>query len=107
MGMLDATMIISGKIFEWLETLPISRKKLLKIIYLTLFRSYDIPIVVLFFAFPLVILIGSQSLIMFLICFGISFINLVFSFSILILIGERINRILNINEIIKIEKIEN
>jgi hypothetical protein len=99
LGMLDATMIISGKIFEWLETLPISRKKLLKIVYLTLFRSYDIPIVVLFFSFPLVILIGSQSLIMFLICFGISFINLVFSFSILILIGERINRVLNINEI--------
>ena len=99
MGMLDATMIISGKIFEWLETLPISRKKLLKIVYLTLFRSYDIPIVVLFFTFPLVMLIGSQSLILFLICFGISFINLVFSFSILILIGERINRILDINEI--------
>lgn len=98
MGMLDATMITSGKIFEWLETLPISRKKLLKIVYLTLFRSYDIPIVVLFFTFPLVILIGSQSLIMFLICLGISFINLVFSFSILILIGERINRILDINE---------
>ena len=99
MGMLDATMIISGKIFEWLETLPISRKKLLKIVYLTLFRSYDIPIIVLFFSFPLVILIGSQNLILFLICFGISFINLVFSFSILILIGERINRILDINEI--------
>jgi membrane protease YdiL (CAAX protease family) len=99
MGMLDATMIISGKIFEWLETLPISRKKLLKIVYLTLFRSYDIPIIVLFFSFPLVILIGSQSLILFLICFGISFVNLVFSFSILILIGERINRILDINEI--------
>lgn len=98
MGMLDATMITSGKIFEWLETLPISRKKLLKIVYLTLFRSYDIPIVVLFFTFPLVMLIGSQSLIMFLICLGISFINLVFSFSILILIGERINRILDINE---------
>ena len=99
LGMLDATMVTSGKIFEWLETLPISRKRLLKIVYFTLFRSYDIPIVVLFFAFPLVILIGSQNLIMFLICLGISFINLVFSFSILILIGERINRILDINEI--------
>jgi membrane protease YdiL (CAAX protease family) len=99
MGMLDATMIISGKIFEWLETLPISRKKLLKIVYFTLFRSYDIPIIVLFFSFPLVILIGSQNLIMFLICLGISFINLVFSFSVLILIGERINRILDINKI--------
>ncbi|MBA7609653.1 hypothetical protein ES703_16844 [subsurface metagenome] len=99
LGMLDATMVTSGKIFEWLETLPLSRKKLLKIVYFTLFRSYDIPIVVLFFAFPLVILIGSQNLIMFLICLVISFINLVFSFSILILIGERINRILDINEI--------
>jgi len=99
MGMLDATMITSGKIFEWLETLPISRKKLLKIVYLTLFRSYDIPIIVLFFTFPLVILIGIQSLIMFFVCLGISFINLVFSFSILILIGERINRVLDINKL--------
>ncbi len=98
MGMLDTAMIISGKIFEWFETLPISRKKLLRIVYLTLFRSYDLPIIVLVFAFPITMLIGSQNIVIFLVCLGISFVNMVLSFSILLIVGERINRILDIND---------
>lgn len=98
MGMLDATMIISGKIFEWYETLPIPRTKLIKIGYLTLFRSYDLPIVVSLLAFPITMLIGSGNLIFFFVCIGVSFINIVISFSILILLGERINRTLDVND---------
>ena len=98
MGMLDTAMITSGKIFEWFETLPISRKKFLRIVYLTLFRSYDLPIIVLVIAFPITMLIGSQSIVIFLVCLGISLINMVLSFSILLIFGERINRILDIND---------
>ena len=98
MGMLDTAMIISGKIFEWFETLPISRKKFLRIVYLTLFRSYDLPIIVLVFAFPITMFIGSQNIVIFLVCLGISFVNNVLSFSILLIFGGRINRILDIND---------
>ena len=98
MGMLDATMLISGKIFEWYETLPISRIKLKKIVFLTLFRSYDLPIVISFLAFPITMLIGSGNLIFFFVCIGVSFINIVISFSILIILGERINRTLDVND---------
>jgi len=55
MGLLDATMVISGRIFEWYESLPIPREKLVKIAYLTLFRSYDLQIVVSFLAFPIIL----------------------------------------------------
>ena len=98
MGMLDTAMITSGKILEWFETLPISKKKYLRVVYLTLFRSYDLPIIVLVFAFPITMLIGSQNIVFFLVCLGISFVNMVLSFSILLLFGERINRILDIND---------
>ena len=99
MGILDTAMIISGKIFEWFETLPISRKNFLRIVYLTLFRSYDLPIIVLIFAFPITMLIGSQNILLFLVCLGISFLNVVLSFSILLISGERINRILDIYDV--------
>ncbi len=98
MGMLDTAMITSSKILEWFETLPISKKKYLRVVYLTLFRSYDLPIIVLVFAFPITMLIGSQNIVFFLVCLGISFVNMVLSFSILLLFGERINRILDIND---------
>lgn len=98
MGLLDATMIISGQIFEWYESLPIPREKLVKIAYLTLFRSYDLQIVVSFLAFPIIMLIGSGDLVFFFVCLGASFVNVVISFSILILLGERINRNLDVND---------
>ncbi len=98
MGLLDATMVISGQIFEWYESLPIPREKLMKIVYLTLFRSYDLQIVVSFLAFPIIMLIGSGNLIFFFVCLGVSFVNLIISFSILILLAERVNRTLDVND---------
>ncbi|MBY9019909.1 MAG: hypothetical protein KGD67_02545 [Candidatus Lokiarchaeota archaeon] len=98
MGLLDATIIISGQIFAWYESLPIPREQLTKIVYLTLFRSYDLQIVVSILAFPIAMLIGSGDLIFFFVCLGVSFVNVVLSFSILILLGTRINRTLDIND---------
>jgi predicted permease len=98
MGLLDATMLISGQIFEWYESLPISKEKLMKVSYLTLFRSYDLPILVSFLAFPITMLIGSGNVIFFLICLGVSFVNVLISFSILILLAERVNRNVDVND---------
>ncbi|UCD01849.1 MAG: hypothetical protein JSV23_02185, partial [Promethearchaeota archaeon] len=99
MAMLNTMKILSGNIFEWLETLPISRGKLKKLIFLTIIRSLDIPLIIITFAFPIMMFIGTQNVLIFLICIGVSILNTIFSFSILILFSERMNRILNINEI--------
>ena len=98
MGMLETGMIMSGRIFEWFQTLPITRKKLKKLVFLTIFRSFDIPIIVIMFAFPLIMYIGTSNPILFLISIGISIINVLFSFSIIILTGGRMKRILDVNE---------
>ncbi|MFX1324612.1 MAG: hypothetical protein ACFE8N_06635 [Promethearchaeota archaeon] len=99
MGMLETGMIMTGRIFEWLETLPLPRDKLKKIVLITLFRSFDIPIIVIIMAFPIVMLIGTANILIFFISIGISLLNVFFSFSLLIIIGGRINRVLDINEI--------
>ena len=54
MAMLNTMKILSGSIFEWFETLPISREKLKKLILLTIIRSLDIPLVVITFSFPII-----------------------------------------------------
>ena len=99
MAMLNTMKILSGKIFEWFETLPISREKLKKLILLTLIRSLDINLIVITFAFPIMMLIGTQNLMIFFICIGISIIHTIMSFSLLVLFSERMNRVLNINEV--------
>ncbi|MFX1574782.1 MAG: hypothetical protein ACFFB0_18760 [Promethearchaeota archaeon] len=98
MGMLETGMIMSGRIFEWFQTLPITRKKLQKLVFLTIFRSFDVPIIVIIFAFPLIMFIGTLDPVLFLISIGISVINVIFSFSIIILTGARMKRILDLNE---------
>ncbi|NVM35663.1 MAG: hypothetical protein HWN81_08705 [Candidatus Lokiarchaeota archaeon] len=99
MVMLNTMKILSGNIFEWFETLPISRGKLKKLILLTIIHSLDIPLIVITISFPIMMLIGTQNLLIFLICIGVSILNTIFSFSILILFSERMNRVLNINDI--------
>lgn len=98
MGLLESGIIMSGVIFRWFETLPISRDKLHKLTYLTIFRSFDIPIIVIILGFPITMLIGTQNIFVFFVSLGISILNIIFSFNLLILIGGRLNRVLNFNE---------
>jgi hypothetical protein len=99
MSMLNTMKIISGSIFEWFETLPISRERLKKLILLTIIRSLDIPLLAITFSLPIVMLVGTQNLLIFFTCIGVSIINTIFSFCLLIIFSERMNRVLNINNI--------
>ncbi|MFX1373782.1 MAG: type II CAAX prenyl endopeptidase Rce1 family protein [Promethearchaeota archaeon] len=99
MAMLSTMKILSGRIFDWFETLPISRTKLKQLIFLTIIRTLDIPLIAITIAFPIIMLIGTQNIIIFLICFGVSTLDTIFSLALLILFSERLNRILNINNI--------
>ncbi|MFW9937102.1 MAG: type II CAAX prenyl endopeptidase Rce1 family protein [Candidatus Thorarchaeota archaeon] len=98
LGMISTTMIMSGKIFEWYESLPITRDTLKKLVFLTIFRSLDLPIIIIIFAFPIVMFIGTLDIVIFLICLSISLLNFLFSYLILIIFSERINRVMDINE---------
>jgi len=99
MSMLNTMKLISGSIFEWFETLPISRERLKKIILLTLVRSLDIPLIAITISLPIVMLIGTQNLLIFITCIGVSILNTIFSFCLLVLFSERMNRVLNINAV--------
>jgi membrane protease YdiL (CAAX protease family) len=99
LAMINTTMIMSGKSLEWYESLPISRETLKKLVLFAIFRSLDLPIIVILTAFPIVMFIGTLDIVLLLICSGISILNFIFSFLILILFAERINRIMDINAI--------
>lgn len=99
LSMLNTMKLISGSVFEWFETLPISRERLKKLILLTIIRSLDIPLIVITISLPIIMLIGTQNLLIFFTCIGVSVLNAIFSFCLLILFSERMNRVLNINAI--------
>jgi hypothetical protein len=98
MGIFNSINIMSGEIFSWLKTLPISEKKLSKIAMFTIFRAFDLPIIVITAVFPIVVLIGTQNIILFVICFGISFMNMIFSFFLLVILGEKFARMMNLHK---------
>ncbi|MFX1391082.1 MAG: hypothetical protein ACFE9Z_13540 [Promethearchaeota archaeon] len=97
MGMIEISLILSKNLFFWLETLPISAKSLKKLKILTIFHSFDIPIIIITFAFPTVILIGTFNILLFFMSLGLSILQVIFSFNVLILLGNRLNKSLDIN----------
>ncbi|MFW9881361.1 MAG: hypothetical protein ACFFG0_50500 [Candidatus Thorarchaeota archaeon] len=99
MGMIEVSLIISGSIFGWLETLPIPAERIAKLKYLTIFRSFDIPILVIMFSFPIGMFIISSNVFIFIACLTVSILNILFTFNILILFGEKISKILDINQL--------
>jgi len=93
-GMLNTSSFMSGESFDWLHTLPISEKKMKKLGFLTIFRSLDLPLIVMMLSFPIIIVIGTQDVLLMIITAIASIPNVVLSFSILIFIGEKLSRIL-------------
>ncbi len=90
-GMISTGSLMSGNAFKWLQTLPFSKKSLKKIGIMTIFRNLDIPLIILILGFPIVMLIATQDIIMFFICLLASIVNVIFSFSILVIIGEKMS----------------
>jgi len=95
LGMLPISSLMTGNAFKWLQTLPIPKKNLKKLGFMTIFRSLNIPLIVLGAAFPIFMLIGTQNIFLFFVCIVTSILNLIFSFSVLIIVSERLSRILN------------
>ncbi len=90
-GMISTSSFMSGNSFKWLQTLPFSKKNLKKIGIMTIFRNLDIPLIVLVVGFPIIMLIATQNPLIFLVSLLVSFFNVIFSFSILVIIGEKMS----------------
>ncbi|MCK4781200.1 MAG: hypothetical protein KAT57_13455, partial [Candidatus Lokiarchaeota archaeon] len=90
-GMISTSSFMSGNSFKWLQTLPFSKKNLKKIGIMTIFRNLDIPLIVLVVGFPIIMLIATQNILIFLISLLVSFFNVILSFSILVIIGEKMS----------------
>ncbi len=95
LGLISTSSFMSGKVFEWLRTLPLSKKDIKKLGFTTIFRSFDLPMIMAVITFPIVMFIITQNPLFFLICIVSSFLNMIFSFSVLIILGERVSRVFN------------
>jgi membrane protease YdiL (CAAX protease family) len=89
--MVSTSSFMSGNSFKWLQTLPFSKKDLKRLGLMTLFRNLDIPMIILFLGFPIIMLIGTQNFLIFSTSLLISFLNIVFNFSLLIILGEKLS----------------
>ena len=94
MGIFSLINILSGEIFEWFKTLPLSRKKLKKLSFFTIFHNFDLPILANIFIFPIVMYFATQNIIVFFISLGTSFLNITFSISVLIILGEKVAKLI-------------
>jgi membrane protease YdiL (CAAX protease family) len=98
LGMFAISAMMSGETFRWYETLPISKNKLRKLGFMTVFHNMDIGLIIMILAFPIALFIISQNIILTLVAALVSIINVFFSFSILVLIAGRISRVLKVSE---------
>jgi len=92
-GLFTTSSLMSGSAFKWLQTLPLSRKDLKKLGFMTLFRNLNVQIIVMIFAFPIILLILTQNIFAFFMCLISSFLMTTFGTSILIIVGEKFSRV--------------
>jgi hypothetical protein len=92
-GLFTTSSLMSGNAFKWLQTLPVSRNDLKKLGFITLLRNLIAPIIVMTFAFPIVLLILTQSFLTFILSVISSFLITILGVSILIIVGERFSRL--------------
>ena len=88
-GMFSSTGLFTGNIFDWLSTLPLKKKDMNKIGMMTLFRVIDAQFIALMLIFPLATAIISKSIVITLISLGISTLNTIFSFNVLIILSKK------------------
>jgi len=92
-GLFTTSSLMSGSAFKWLHTLPLSRKALKKLGFMTLFRNLNIQILVMTFAFPIIFFIITQNILTFFMSLISSFLITIFGASILIIVGEKFSRV--------------
>jgi len=92
-GLFTTSSLMSGSAFKWLHTLPLSRKDLKKLGFMTLFRNLNVQIIIMTFSFPIILLILTQNIFAFFMCLISSFLVTTFGTSILIIVAEKFSRV--------------
>jgi len=98
LGMFTIGAMMSGDAFRWYETLPLSKERLRKLGFMTVFRNLDVGLITMILAFPIIMFVISLNILLTLVALVISVINVMFSFSILVLIAGKISSVLKISE---------
>ena len=99
MTIMETMSALSSESIKWFKTLPLSETKLKRVMYMTIFRNFDIPIIVILLAFPITVFIGTANFFLFILSLGISFVNTILGLNFIIIISERLNRVLKIHSI--------
>ncbi len=99
MGMFAIGSMMSGEVFQWFETLPLSKNRLQKLGFITVLRNLDLAFIMMILSFPLVIGILSQNFLLIIVSSLISILQVILAFSVLILVAEKIGRILKVESI--------
>lgn len=94
MGMQLTAGLMSGSAFRWLQTLPLSRRDVDRLTYLALFRSYNAPVLAAIVTVPVVLGILTRNPLVTVVALGVTTIQTLLAFGLLVLFGERLTRIL-------------
>ena len=94
LGINTISGFMSGDVFEWVEILPISRSTLRKVEFIVIWRFFDIPLLAVVFVFPILMAWATGSVVVFFVCLGVSVLNAIFLFCVLILVTEKFTRIM-------------
>ena len=92
-GMMVSTGLFSGDIFAYIATLPLNKKEINKIQIMTLFRTVDAQFIALLLIFPIFTAFFTKSVIITLVSLGISLLNTILAFNLLIIIGSKFSKL--------------
>jgi len=98
-GLLQSSELVSGDAFKFLSTLPIAEKDLQRTVMLTFFRSVQVQVIMSLVVFPIGVAIATANPLVVLLGICVSTVSLLFVFSVLILVGGRVNRVLRGNDV--------
>jgi membrane protease YdiL (CAAX protease family) len=93
-GMINTSAFMTGESFKWLQTLPISKERLRKLSFFTIFRSLDVALIANAASLPIFMYLGSRDIFFTIITAVISIPNVIFSFSILVYASEKLSHVL-------------
>ncbi len=98
-GIFLSSGFFSGEEFKFLSTLPLSKQDLHKITLFTFFRTIDAQFFTLALSFPVATFFATKNIPITFISIIVSLLNLVFSFGILAVFGEKLNRIMKNSDV--------
>lgn len=98
-GVFISSGFFSGEEFKWLSTLPLSKKDLHKITLFTFFRTIDSQLFTLALGFPIATFFTTRNILLTFISIIVSLLNMIFSFGILAVFGEKLNRIMKNSDV--------